>query len=52
MASAGVGPQIDGANGNGDGSIYHVAMANASVMDGSTVDGCVGKGAMANVACI
>ena len=48
----GVGPQVDGANGNGDGSTSHVTMANTSVMDGSAVDGPVGKGAMANIACI
>ena len=46
----GVDPRVDGANGKGGGSIYLVAMANASVMDGLAVDGRVGKGAMANVA--
>ena len=50
--SAGVGPHVDGANGNGNGSTYHVSMANASAMDGYAVDGPVGKEAMANAACV
>ena len=39
--STGDCPRVNGANGDGDGSISHLVMANASDIDDFAVDGSV-----------